>query len=206
MLQAMRERGSSERSIRKALPGLDEFTRFAAKQALSSAPDMPEDPHSPPNPDEEVPGLFLSEIETQEVHWLWDKRLPLGKITLLDGDPGMGKSLLAINLAACVSTGQPMPDGTPGKQGGVILIAPEDGAADTLRPRLEAAGGDPSQVLLLNRVEGLDTKKRAVIDRPFSLAHDLSLLEKAIKRTNALLVVLDPLMAVLGHTIDSSRD
>src|SRR6266571_4958982 len=131
---------------------------------------------------------------------------PLRRQSILNRAPGMGKSLLAINLAARVSSGRPMPDGTPGPQGGVILIAPEDGAADTLKPRLQAAGGDPSHVLLLNTVEGLDTKKMAIVDRPFSLAHDLELLEKAIKRTNAVLVVLDPLMAVLGHNVDSCRD
>jgi RecA-family ATPase len=78
-------------------------------------------------------------------------------------------------------------------------IAPEDGASDTLRPRLEAAGGDPSHVHLLNLVEDLDAKKLQVTDRPFSLSHDLEVLEAEIKRTKAVLVVLDPLTAVLGH-------
>src|SRR5205823_11388701 len=82
----------------------------------------------------------------------------------------------------------------------------EDGAGDTLRPRLEAAGGDPSRVLLLLAGPGLDIHKLALVDRPFSLSHDLELLERTIKRTNARLVILDPLMAVLGGSIDSSRD
>ncbi len=206
LVKIMREQGASDPSIRKALPGLEEFAKSAARKLYNPASTTPEHPQPSPDPDEEALGLFLSEIETQPVHWLWEKRIPLGKITLLDGDPGMGKSLLALNLAARVSSGRPMPDGTPGQQGGVILIAPEDGAADTLKPRLQAAGGDPSHVLLLNTVEGLDTKKMAIVDRPFSLAHDLELLEQAIKRTNAVLVVLDPLMAVLGHNVDSSRD
>jgi len=114
--------------------------------------------------------------------------------------------LIAALIAACVSTGRPMPDGTPGKQGGVIFIAPEDSPQETLKPRLEAAGGDPSQVLLLNTVEDLDAKRRTIYDRPFSLAHDLDLLEHAIQRMHAVLVIIDPLMAVLGKTIDSSRD
>src|SRR2546421_9622718 len=70
----------------------------------------------------------------------------------------------------------------------VILIAPEDGAGDTLRPRLEAAGGDPSHVLLLNIVEGLDAKKMAVVDRPFSLSHDLELSEIRILKVLLLIV------------------
>jgi len=99
-----------------------------------------------------------------------------------------------------------MPDGTPTRQGGVIMIAPEDSPQDTLKPRLEAAGGDPSRVLLLNTVEDLDAKRRKMYDRPFSLAQDLDLLENTIKRMQAVLVIIDPLMAVLGNTIDSSRD
>src|SRR5437016_7228321 len=107
-------------------------------------------------------GVKLSEVETKPIEWLWQRRIPLGKITILDGDPGTGKSLLAITIAACVSTGQPMPDGAPGKQGKVILIAPEDAAEDTIKPRVEAAGGDPSQVLMIDNMDLLnikDTKK-----------------------------------------------
>src|SRR6266566_429192 len=206
MVKIMREQGASDQSIRKALPGLDQFVKFATREGNVSTSQKPDEDARAPDPDEEPLGLLLSQVETQPVHWLWEKRIPFGKITLLDGDPGMGKSLLALNLAARVSSGRPMPDGTPGQQGGVILIAPEDGAADTLKPRLQAAGGYPSHVLLLNTVEGLDTKKMTIVDRPFSLAHDLELLEKAIKRTNAVLVVLDPPMAVLGPNVDSCRD
>ena len=148
---------------------------------------------------------MLSEVETQEIHWLWEHRIPLGKITILDGDPGMGKSLLAINLAACVSTGQLMPDKSAGQQGSVVFVAPEDGAADTLKPRLEAAGGDPSQVSHLNTVRSLDVKKIKV-SRPFSLALDLDKLEGIILQRKAILVILDPLTAVLGRRLDSSRD
>ena len=203
MVQIMRNKGATERSIQIALKCIDEFARFAIK------PDNVPDSHQQPQPtlaSDETLGLLLSDIATQEVRWLWEKRIPLGKLTILDGDPGMGKSLLSIALAASVSTGHPMPDGTPVTQGGVILIAPEDDASDTLKPRLAAAGGNPSHVLLLNTVVSLDAKKRLVIDRPFSLSTDLAILETAITRTNALLVVLDPLMAVLGHSIDSSRD
>lgn len=202
MIQIMRENGATEQSIQKALKGLDAFAKFASKPV----PPKSGHPSTSPTNNEETLGLFLSQVQTQQIHWLWEDRIPLGKITILDGDPGMGKSLLAIHIAASVSTGHPMPDGLSGKQGSVILIAPEDGAGDTLKPRLEAAGGDPSHILLLNTVESLNAKKLKVADRPFSLSQDLDLLEKAIKRTNALLVVLDPLMAVLGHNIDSSRD
>src|ERR1700730_2208443 len=174
MVMIMRDNGASEQTIQKALPGFHEFAKYAIREDYNQLASKLE--NRQPAPAGEAPGLFLSDIAAQEVRWLWQKRIPLGKITILDGDPGMGKSLLAINIAARVSTGQPMPDGTPGTQGGVILIAPEDGAGDTLRPRLEAAGGDPSQVLLLNLVESLNAKKVKVNDRPFSLSQDLEVL------------------------------
>ena len=156
--------------------------------------------------EDEFLGTVLSEVETHQIEWLWQGRIPLGKITILEGDPGVGKSLIALNIAACVSAGHPMPDGTPGIQGGVILIAPEDGAADTIKPRLEAAGGDLTQVLLLDTMEIFDVKRMGIFDDPFSLPRDMQDLEIIIKRRNAKLVVLDPLMAVLGREVSASSD
>jgi len=86
------------------------------------------------------------------------------------------------------------------------VALPQDGAGDTIKPRLEAAGGNPSKVRLLNTIESLDAKRMEIYDRPFSLSRDLDILEEAIKAIEAILVVLDPLMAVLGHNIDSSSD
>src|SRR5712691_6250135 len=103
-------------------------------------------------------GILLSDIKSEQLHWLWEKRIPRGKLTILDGDPGLGKSLLTLDLAARITTGRPMPDGTPGVQGSVVLIAPEDGAADTIKPRVEAAGGDPSHIRLLTFVESRDPR------------------------------------------------
>src|SRR6266702_240241 len=189
IVQTMHDYGASEQTVLKALPGLKEYIKCLVRKHGSQASSKSGHPQSASTFTEEALGLFPSEIEAQEVRWLWEKRIPLGKITILDGDPGMGKSLLAINIAARVTTEQPMPDDAPGTHGSVILIAPEDGAGDTLRPRLEAAGGDPSQVLLLNLVEGLDEKKVRVNDRPFSLSQDLEVLEAEIIRTKAVLVV-----------------
>jgi archaellum biogenesis ATPase FlaH len=154
----------------------------------------------------ELFGTILSNVETHPIEWLWHGRIPLGKITILDGDPGMGKSLIAINIAACVSAGQIMPDGTPGIKGGVIIIAPEDSPADTIKPRLEAIGGDPAQVLLLDTVECFDAKRMGMFNYPFSLSRDLQDLEMTIKRRKAKLVILDPLMAVLGHDVSATND
>jgi hypothetical protein len=114
-----------------------------------------------------------------------------------------------MDITAHISTGRPMPGDNTGKIGSVIMIAPEDGAADTIKPRMAAAGGDLSRIHLLNTVEGLDVndvKKLKLYQKPFSLAQNLFELEQAIIQTKAILVVLDPLTAVLGHNIDSSRD
>ncbi len=206
----MHEAGASEQSIRLALRGTYEFLKVTLGQKLEkSSEEIIKNPDSPYKQSKQAPVTILSEVETQQVDWLWHRRIPLGKITILDGDPGMGKSLLSIFIAACVSTGQPMPDGAPGKQGKVILIAPEDAAEDTIKPRVEAAGGDPSQVLMIDNMDLLnikDTKKIKINERPFSLAQDMGILEQAIKQTGTILVIIDPLMAVLGRNIDSSRD
>lgn len=144
-------------------------------------------------------GVFLSEVECEHVSWLWQGRIPLGKITVLDGDPGLGKSTLALDLAARVTRGAPMPDGGLGVDGGVVILTAEDGLGDTVRPRLEAAGGDSTRVLALQTI-GTGDDERAV-----SLV-DLQALEQAIRRVNAKLVIVDPVMAFLGAQTDSHRD
>jgi hypothetical protein len=84
-----------------------------------------------------------SPLEQREVGWLWQGWLPEGKLALLDGDPGLGKSLLTLDLCASLSTGRPMPDGNPGP-GAVpaLVLNAEDGAEDTIKSRLEAFGAD----------------------------------------------------------------
>src|SRR6266516_7193866 len=95
------------------------------------------------------PGTPLTDIQEYQLRWLWEQRVLCGKITLLDGDPDLGKSLITLDLAARVTTGKPMFDGTPGIQGNVILIAPEDDASDTIKLRILAVGGDFFRVRFL---------------------------------------------------------
>lgn len=149
-------------------------------------------------------GTLLSTVQEEEIVWLWEKRLALGKITILDGDPGMGKSLLTLDLGARVTGGGTMPDGTPGLRGGVVLITPEDGLGDTIRPRLARAGADLDLVVSLSEVECQDARGNSY-QRLFNLAEDLPLLKRAIQRVQARLVVIDPVMAVIGNR-DVFRD
>src|SRR6185437_9773709 len=126
---------------------------------------------------------LLSNIKSEQLNWLWEKRIPRGKLTMLDGDPGLGKSLLTLDLAARITTGKPMPDGTRGIRGTILLIAPEDGAADTIKPRIEAAGGDPSQVHLLNFVKDSNRHTAEAIPTPFNLSEHFLTLVKTIYHT-----------------------
>jgi hypothetical protein len=144
----------------------------------------------------------LSDVEPEHVAWLWPGRIPLGKLTMTDGDPGLGKSTLILGeIAARVTTGSPWPDGQPCPQGAVVLLTAEDGLADTIRPRLDAHGADASRVFAFDAVEyGPDD------ERPPSLALDVARIEEAVVREGALLVVVDVLMAFLGSRTDSYRD
>src|SRR5947209_19574834 len=78
MVQFMHDKGASQQAIRRALTGLDEFVKFASREGSVSASQKPYEDAPAPDPNEEALGLFLSQVETQEVHWLWHKRIPLG--------------------------------------------------------------------------------------------------------------------------------
>jgi len=141
--------------------------------------------------------VCLADIDPQPIRWLWRGWIPAGKITILDGDPGLGKSLLALDLAARVSTGRPMPNSASSlPASGVVLLSAEDDPADTIRPRLDAVGGDPSRVVMLNTVR-VRTGEGRTVDRMPTLA-DVAELRAAVKRTDARLLIIDPLMAYLG--------
>ena len=139
-------------------------------------------------------GKPLSEIEPERVEWLWPRRIPKGKITVLDGDPDNGKSVLTTDLAARVTAGLDLPDGTSTEAAGAVLVSAEDGASDTIRPRFDAARGDPKRALLLGD------------DEPFTIPGDIPKLERAVKRVDAALVVVDPIMAFLSGDVNSNRD
>ena len=146
-------------------------------------------------------GKLLSGVEPEKVSWLWPSWLALGKLALVDGDPGLGKSAMTLDLAARVSAGRAFPDGAGAKPAGVVLLSAEDGLADTIRPRLDAAGADTSKILSLATVPDEDGH-----DRLLSIPEDLRLIEKGIRRVGARLVVVDPLMAFLSGNTNSHRD
>ena len=148
--------------------------------------------------------VTLSTVEPEQLRWLWDGRLPRGKLVVIDGDPSVGKSTLAVDLAARVSTGKPWPDDAPCEAGEVLVLSAEDGLADTIRPRLDAAGGDATRVHALTAVRVLSDDGEP-IERPPTLA-DIGAIRAAILRTGAVLVVIDVLMAFLPGKVDSHKD
>src|ERR687893_845624 len=148
-----------------------------------------------------LPGKLLSEVEPEQVEWLWPGRLPLGKLAVLDGDPGLGKSAVTLDLAARVSAGLELPDGGRCGPAGVVLLSAEDGLEDTIRPRLDAAGADTERIVALSMI-GVGTGAERLV----SLTQDLDAVEAAIGRVGAALVVIDPLMAFLTGKTDSHKD
>ncbi len=137
--------------------------------------------------------ISLSEIKTEEVKWLWYPYIPFGKVTIVQGDPGEGKTTFVLSVIAALTHGETLPEcetGLPPMN--VIYQTAEDGLADTIKPRLEAVGADCSRVQTIDDSQSMLT----LTDQR---------LEEAIHSTDAGLLVLDPLQAYLGSGVDMHR-
>jgi hypothetical protein len=136
--------------------------------------------------------LDLSGVRTRPIDWLWRGYIPLRKVTILDGDPGLGKSTLLVDLASRGSVGGLAPTGEPlGDAFTTIYVTVEDDAEDTIVPRILAAGGDPARFHLV---------------RKLSLPAEVERLEATAIGLKARLIVIDPLMAYLGDGVKSNDD
>jgi hypothetical protein len=146
----------------------------------------------------------LDEVVPTVTKWLWEAWIPLGKLTLLAGHPGEGKSRLTLDVAARVSSGLEMPDGTAGLHAsGVVLISAEDAADDTIVPRLQASGADLKRIHLLTGFRQGDGREQGLSSLGESPA--LAALEQSIDKCGARLVVVDPLSAFFGK-LDSHKN
>ena len=136
----------------------------------------------------EVEITKASEVKVREIEWLWYPYIPFGKVTVLQGDAGDGKSTFVLGLAAMLSRGRPMPftDGTGQPPINIIYQSSEDDADDTIVPRFISAGGDPERLLFISEKE-----------RYLSFSDER--LIQAVRQTGARLVVLDPLSAYIGE-------
>lgn len=142
---------------------------------------------------EKEPSLYTlySSVHASKVNWLWYPYIPEGKITLLQGDPGDGKSTMMMHLIGEITRGGTTPDGIPfGKPGRVVYQCSEDGVADTIKPRLEACHTNCENVAFINE------------EVHNGLTLDDERLRKTIVQFKPRLLVIDPIQAYLGHDSD----
>lgn len=133
---------------------------------------------------------YYSNIETKPVEWLWYPYIPSGKLTVIQGDPGEGKSTFVLNMVARLTKGMAMPDGFPvSKPGVAIYQCAEDSAADTIKPRLEQAGADCDRVAY-------------IIDDDIALTLEDGRIETAIQQTGASVLIIDPIQAFIPPDAD----
>jgi putative DNA primase/helicase len=155
-----------------------------------------EKPKKRPKGGDSKPKLVVTraaDVKAEKVRWIWPGRISLGNVSFIFGDPGLGKSQIAVMLAATISNGRKWPckEGSAPK-GDVIMIIAEDGTADTVRPRLEAAGANLDRVHIIKDVDTTTGR------RPFSLLADLDRLEEAIEDVrDPWLVIIDPASAFM---------
>jgi hypothetical protein len=141
-----------------------------------------------------------SSLTPRAVSWLWLNRLPIGKLVILDGDPELGKSMIALDLCARLSTNRPMPDGSPCPgPANSIVIHGEDDPEDTIVPRLEALGADRSRIFIVER----DDSARGPT---FMLPTHIDELDRLLTATGAKLVVIDPIVAFLAPSVQTAND
>jgi hypothetical protein len=173
--------------------------RFAShsRSVVSSASQPPASGRKPL-----PPVVALSQIAPEPLRWLSPGRLAAGKITLLDGDPGLGKSTLLCEFAARISRGDPLPGGDAAPPRPVVLMSAEDDPYDTIRPRIDAAGGDPRRVIAFATLPN-DASNETL----GAIPDHLYVIEEIITRTRAALLIIDPLVAFLarGHNANSDQ-
>ena len=145
-----------------------------------------------PSKPETVKIIRMSDVELTPVEWLWKPYLPFGKLSVLQGNPGEGKTYFAMHLAAACTNGKLLPNMERMEPFNVIYQTTEDGLGDTVKPRLIEAGADLDRVLVID-------------DSDVQLTLSDERIEKAIIENNARLVIIDPIQAYLGADVDMNR-
>ena len=145
-----------------------------------------------PSKPETVKIIRMSDVELTPVEWLWKPYLPFGKLSVLQGNPGEGKTYFAMHLAAACTNGKLLPNMESMEPFNVIYQTAEDGLGDTVKPRLIEAGADLDRVLVID-------------DSEVQLTLSDERIEKAIIENNARLVIIDPIQAYLGADVDMNR-
>lgn len=141
--------------------------------------------------------IFLksSDIVSKPIDWLWKDKIAKGKVTLIAGDPGLGKSQTTIHIAGIVSTGGVFPGGSECKKGKVLFFSAEDDPEDTINPRLQAVNADRENIFIFSTV------KKDGKEKSFDLSKDMDLLKKTVEQAkDVALIIVDPITAFLGET------
>jgi hypothetical protein len=146
-------------------------------------------------------GVLARDVTPERVVWLSPGRLARGKASVLDGDPELGKSTLSLEWAARITRGDALPGGEPGSPRGVVILSAEDGIADTIVPRLIAAGADLDCVFIMTGIRTSDGGEDTV-----TVPGGLDAVESAIVEMGASMLIVDPLVAFLGADTNSNRD
>lgn len=136
--------------------------------------------------------ICLEDVQAEAVNWLWYPYIPLGKLTLMQGDPGDGKTTVVLNIAASISTGRALPGARPMEPGNIIYQTAEDGIADTIKPRLMSAVADCKRVFVIDESE-----------KGLSLSDER--IEAVMMELRPKLFIIDPLQAYLGADVDFHR-
>ena len=139
-----------------------------------------------------VPMIRMSEVQQTEVEWVWHPYIPFGKLTIIQGNPGEGKTFFAMQLAAACTNRKFLPQMEPFEPFNMIFQTAEDGLGDTVKPRLLSAEADLERVLVIDDA-----------NNPLTLADER--IENAIRENHARLVIIDPLQAFLGANVDMNR-
>jgi hypothetical protein len=159
---------------------------------------------------EEITYRWASDIQPKPINWLWHGRIARGKVSMIAGNPGLGKSQVTASIAAIVSTGGIFPGSNNQTEvGSVVFLSAEDDPEDTICPRLHAAGADLSRICIVDAVvscnDDAEDNHRGP-QRSFNLKNDLFLLEEMLNKIgNVAMIVIDPITAYLGNT-DSHKN
>jgi len=148
-----------------------------------------------------IAAICASTVEPEEVRWLWEGRIPFGKLTIFDGDPDQGKSVVTMDITARVSTGRGFPDGAQCEAANVAVVNVEDGVADTIVPRLLAHGANTDRVHI---VQGLPDDRGCM--RLLDIPADVPALEPWIVENEIKLLIVDPVLTMLGGNSDKDQD
>jgi hypothetical protein len=193
----MRRRGMSQSAIEAALlevnqtqcqPPLPEKEVTVIARSVSR---YEAKPVTPPD-SSDVTLRLMSDIKAEAVSWLWKPFIPISKVTLMEGDPGIGKSWVSLAIATAVSLGKGLPGQEISEPANVVLASAEDGLGDTIRPRLDAMGADVSRIYAIDGAITLD-------DVGFTL------LEGYLESVSPALLIIDPLVAFMGAAMDIHR-